>query len=196
MTTKNQLNDTFNDLLCENVNYIKTLYLSRLETKLGTMVALADTNALYLLDFTEGRYLKRHCEELKKETESNIVLGRTSIIDILEKELHLYCEGKIKEFKTPYLLCGTQFQKNVWNKLQKIPYGQTLSYKKVADLIEKPQAMRAVGRANSTNKLVLIVPCHRVINANGDLGGYSGGIKNKQWLLAHEGILMRNSVHE
>lgn len=81
---------------------------------------------------------------------------------------------------------GTAFQKNVWNQLRSIPYGETVTYLKIAELIGNQKAVRAVGAANGKNKISIIVPCHRVIGQNGTLTGYAGGLWRKKWLLEHE----------
>ena len=103
-----------------------------------------------------------------------------------EKELTNYFLGKAKHFKVKLDLQGTEFQKLVWSELSKIPYGQTISYKELAQKIKKPLAVRAVGSANGKNPLCIIVPCHRVIASSGAIGGYSGGLKMKRTLLALE----------
>lgn len=92
----------------------------------------------------------------------------------------------------PVAFGGTPFQQTVWKALQTIPAGKTLSYGQLAAQIGNPNAMRAVGLANSANPIALIVPCHRVIGANGTLTGYGGGMERKQWLLRHEGALPQN----
>ncbi|WP_027632760.1 methylated-DNA--[protein]-cysteine S-methyltransferase [Clostridium hydrogeniformans] len=109
--------------------------------------------------------------------------------EILENtiiQLNEYFNGSRKEFNLRFSLSGTDFQKNVWNELLKIPYGETLSYKDLAIRIGNEKSVRAVGSANGKNKIWIIVPCHRVIGVNGSLNGYAGGIDRKQWLLNHE----------
>jgi AraC family transcriptional regulator of adaptative response/methylated-DNA-[protein]-cysteine methyltransferase len=167
-------------------NADKQLFVSFLHAKVGPMVALADHEYLYLLDFFEGRHLDRHVKAIIQETQSTIVEGKTVIHERVEQELQLFCEGKLQKFTIPLSVHGTLFQKAVWQQLQKIPFGSTMSYGKVATLLQKPKAFRAVAQANSANKIALIIPCHRVINENGKLGGYSGGLSHKQWLLEHE----------
>jgi AraC family transcriptional regulator of adaptative response/methylated-DNA-[protein]-cysteine methyltransferase len=112
--------------------------------------------------------------------------GKTAPILSIEQELRVYFKNGLKRFETPIKMIGTDFQKRVWLALQQIPAGETRSYSDIAKAIEHPRAIRAVGRANGTNTLSIIIPCHRVINANGDLGGYGGGIERKKWLLSHE----------
>jgi len=102
------------------------------------------------------------------------------------KQLDEYFLGKRKEFNVPTLQEGTLFQQAVWKELEKIPYGKTISYLDLAKRLGNAKTIRAAGTANGKNKLAIIVPCHRVIGSNGSLVGYSGGLKNKQWLLEHE----------
>lgn len=104
------------------------------------------------------------------------------------EQLDDYFSGKRKTFDVPLDLHGTDFQKCVWRELQKIPFGKTVSYGNIAKKIKNPQAFRAVGNANNKNPIGIIVPCHRVIGANGKLVGYAGGLNKKKWLLKHEGV--------
>lgn len=101
-------------------------------------------------------------------------------------QLYLYFKGEAKEFKIVYNLKATTFQMKVWAILQLIPYGETISYQQVAHLIDNEKAVRAVGTAISKNPCVITIPCHRVINKNGNIGGFAGGISNKFYLLRHE----------
>lgn len=104
------------------------------------------------------------------------------------RQLQAYFAGELREFKLPLAAVGTAFQKTVWHALCDIPYGQTISYGELARRIDKPKAPRAVGLANGRNPISIIVPCHRVIGANGTLTGYGGGLPRKRWLLRHEGL--------
>lgn len=104
------------------------------------------------------------------------------------RQLGEYFAGKRREFDLPLRLYGTEFQQHVWQMLTRIPYGVTWSYGEQAKRLNKPNASRAVGLANGRNPISIIVPCHRVIGANGSLTGYGGGLERKQWLLAHEGL--------
>jgi len=101
-------------------------------------------------------------------------------------QLQAYFEGRLKTFDLPLGGAGTAFQQQVWQQLQKIPYGTSQSYAELAQAIQNPKACRAVGLANRANPLAIVVPCHRVIGANGKLTGYAGGLQRKQWLLQHE----------
>jgi AraC family transcriptional regulator of adaptative response/methylated-DNA-[protein]-cysteine methyltransferase len=115
-----------------------------------------------------------------------IIPGENKIIKSIEDEIANYFNGKNFTFKTPIHLIGSSFQKLVWEELKKIPPAETRSYLDIAKSLQKPTFFRAVARANGTNQLAIIIPCHRVINSNGELGGYSGGVARKQWLLDHE----------
>jgi methylated-DNA-[protein]-cysteine S-methyltransferase len=104
------------------------------------------------------------------------------------RQLSEYFAGSRRTFDLPLRLEGTAFQQRVWHELTEIPYGETWSYGQLAARIGKPSASRAVGLANGRNPISILVPCHRVIGADGSLTGYGGGLERKQWLLAHEGL--------
>ena len=101
-------------------------------------------------------------------------------------QLHAYFAGTLRRFDLPLAFAGTDFQRMVWNHLRTIPFGATTTYGAIAQTIGRPQAMRAVGAANGANPIPIVVPCHRVIGANGALTGFGGGIGVKRWLLDHE----------
>ncbi|WP_036605613.1 bifunctional transcriptional activator/DNA repair enzyme AdaA [Paenibacillus assamensis] len=165
---------------------IHTLKASWVDTRLGPMIAIADDEALYLLEFVDRRGLEREIERLRQRTKSAIIPGTAPPIHSIEMELTQYFDGKRIEFHTPIRYLGSPFQQKVWGHLRNIPSGETQSYSALATLVGQPTAYRAVARANGANQLAIIVPCHRIINANGDLGGYGGGLSRKQWLLNHE----------
>ncbi|MBM3184336.1 MAG: methylated-DNA--[protein]-cysteine S-methyltransferase [Chlamydiae bacterium] len=142
------------------------------ETPIGSMVAIGDDEFLYFLGFINS--------EFQGEP------GTSSTTLSIQKELEQYFLGKLSSFQTPLFLEGTPFQKRVWEELRKIPFGETQSYADIACAIGKKTAYRAVARANSMNRLAILVPCHRVINTGGALGGYASGIERKKWLLKHE----------
>ncbi|MCI0710927.1 MAG: trifunctional transcriptional activator/DNA repair protein Ada/methylated-DNA--[protein]-cysteine S-methyltransferase [Chloroflexi bacterium] len=155
-----------------------------IETKLGSMLAIASDDALHLLEFADRRGLERAVERLRKN--AAIVPGRSGPIDQIEAELQAYFAGKLAAFTTPVALNGTDFQQKVWQALCDIPCGETRSYAELAAEVGKPSAVRAVAQANGANQLAIIIPCHRVINADGKLGGYGGGLVRKKWLIEHE----------
>lgn len=111
-----------------------------------------------------------------------------------ERQLIEYFEGRRRVFDLRYELLGTDFQKDVWNAVASIPYGRTSSYRDIAHLIGRPEASRAVGAANGANPIPIVIPCHRVIGANGSLTGYGGGLPLKRRLLALEGALRAPST--
>lgn len=163
-----------------------TLTSSTFMTPLGQMIAIANECTLYLLEFVDGRGVDKEIEKLQIATNSTITAGSTPAIQSIKTELALYFNGALKEFKTPIHILGTPFQKSVWSALQQIPYGHTRSYAQQANVVSNKSACRAVGTANGANQLAIIIPCHRIINSNGKLGGYAGGLDRKQWLLALE----------
>ena len=162
------------------------LYKSTFSTSRGFMIAIADNEALYLLEFVTRKGLNEEIERLCFRTKRDIVSGRTTITDRIEQELNLYFAGSLTAFTTRVAFVGTPFQQKVWHALQTIPFGKTISYKELAQQVGNPTSSRAVARANATNQLALIVPCHRVIASNGLLGGYAAGVQLKQDLLRHE----------
>ncbi len=164
-------------------NILKTSWI---DTQLGPMIAIADEEALYLLEFVDRRGLEREIERLRQKTKSAIIPGRTQPITSIESELNQYFDGRLSEFKTPIVMLGSPFQKSVWEELIKIPAGETRSYSEIATAIGKPSAFRAVAQANGANQLSIVIPCHRVINTNGELGGYGGGLTRKKWIISHE----------
>lgn len=164
----------------------RTLKVSLFNTQLKPMIAISSDTCLYLLEFLDRKNLKANIFKLKKQVNAIIIEGKTKLIASIESEIDSYFKGELKEFKTPTCFIGTEFQKLVWESLIKIPFGETRSYKDIAVSLDRPKSFRAVARANSTNKIIIAVPCHRVINTDGGLGGYSAGIEKKRELLSHE----------
>jgi methylated-DNA-[protein]-cysteine S-methyltransferase len=116
-----------------------------------------------------------------------------TFLDQAEAELMEYLAGKRRKFSVALDVSGTEFQKRVWHQLRQIPFGQTVSYREIAQRLGQPKAVRAVGTANGRNPVSVIVPCHRVIAADGTLGGYSGGLSRKTRLLGIEGVRVKSS---
>lgn len=136
-------------------------------------------SGIYFGDFSEISdeiYMKKNTETIE-----NVFL-----------QLEEYFEGKRQEFDIKILMRGTEFQKKVWNALMEIPYGKAVSYKYIAEKIGNPNASRAVGNANNKNRIMILIPCHRVIGKDGKLVGYAGGLDKKKKLLKIEGILLRD----
>jgi AraC family transcriptional regulator of adaptative response/methylated-DNA-[protein]-cysteine methyltransferase len=178
----------------------RALFAAWLDTPLGPMTAIADERALYLLEFVDRRGLEREIERLRQRQKAGIAPGRTAPIVQIEAELKDYFAGRSMTFKTPIARSGSPFQNAVWDALLTIPPGETWSYADLARTVGRPKAMRAAGTANGANQLAIVIPCHRVINANGELGGYAGGLPRKRWLLDHErsmraaGTVTRNAA--
>jgi AraC family transcriptional regulator of adaptative response/methylated-DNA-[protein]-cysteine methyltransferase len=157
-----------------------------LDTPLGAMVAVAGPEGLSLLEFADRRGLESQIASLRKRLGCTIVPGPAEPLDVIADELARYFAGTLTRFTVPLELAGTPFQLAVWRRLMEIPYSETLSYSRLADHVGRPGAQRAVGRANGDNRLAIVVPCHRVVRADGSLCGYGGGLWRKQWLLDHE----------
>jgi AraC family transcriptional regulator of adaptative response/methylated-DNA-[protein]-cysteine methyltransferase len=117
-----------------------------------------------------------------------VVPGTNKHLKRLEKELADYFAGTRREFSVPLVYPGSPFQQQVWEELLRVPYGKTRSYQELATAVGNPAAVRAVGRANGLNRIAILIPCHRIVNKNGDLGGYGGGLRRKQYLLNMEQV--------
>lgn len=113
------------------------------------------------------------------------------VVDEAVRQIAEYFDRKRREFEIDISFAGTDFQKQVWRQLLRVPYGKVASYKKIATSVNKPKAVRAVGAANGRNPISIIVPCHRIIGSNGKLVGYGGGLWRKEWLLEHEGYYIK-----
>jgi len=160
---------------------METIYYSGIPSRLLKNVFVASTEkGLCMVDYatTEKNFLKK----LKERFRGRAIRDNRSNREILS-QLKGYLEGRLMRFDCLLDLRGTSFQKKVWRALVKIPYGQTRSYKDVAKAIGHPKAFRAVGNANGSNAIPLVVPCHRVIESNGGLGGFGHGIRFKKRLL-------------
>jgi methylated-DNA-[protein]-cysteine S-methyltransferase len=176
-----------------------TLMLDRMTTPIGIMYLVFDDQArLRALDWQdhEDRFLdllKRHYGQKGRD----FALADAPLPVGLRAPMEKYFGGDIGAIDSIPVHChGSDFQKTVWHELRHIPGGTTISYGQLATRIGKPNAMRAVGLANGANPISIVVPCHRVIGANGTLTGYGGGLARKQWLLQHEGARALSSTPE
>lgn len=160
--------------------------VTRIETPLGTMLAGAVKDGICLLEFTDRTMLETELKHLSQLLNAYIIQGTNPHFATLEQQLNEYFEGKRKEFSIPLVTPGTKFQQMVWRELQAIPYGSTRTYRQQAAALKKPEAVRAVARANGMNRIAIIIPCHRVIGSDGHLTGYGGGLAKKKWLLELE----------
>lgn len=184
-----------------------TLFSRHIQSPIGAMLALADDTGLRLLDFVDRRGIERHIQTIRRVLSCPITLGQHAMLDLVEHELEKYFAAKPSAFTTtsssaglqPHVagiplapispggtIGGSPFQRSAWAELRRIPPGQTRTYAQQARAIGNPNAVRAVARANGENFLSLIIPCHRVIGADGSMTGYGGGTDRKRWLLIHE----------
>ena len=148
-------------------------YITYLQTPIGQIKITANDKAV-----TSVHFVKKG--EKVKSGKPNTVTRQC------KKQLKEYFAGRRKKFELPLELEGTEFQKQVWTELLNIPFGKTASYGEIAKRIKNEKAVRAVGGANNKNKIAIVIPCHRVIGADGNLTGYAGGMWRKEWLLKHE----------
>ncbi len=162
------------------------LFAERIETPLGGMIAVADDEGLRLLEFADRRATERELSILRKRLRTNIVPGEHPHLQTIRSQLADYFSGRKLEFDIPLAPVGSAFQRRAWEILRSIPVGETRSYSWMARQLGDENARRAVGRANGTNMICIVIPCHRVIRADGTLCGYGGGLWRKKWLLDHE----------
>lgn len=159
-----------------------------LSTPVGELLLTAEDAGL-----TGVYFEQRHHEPTYPETwrhASGQTGAASGVLAAARAQLGAYFDGELTEFAIPLAATGTPFQRSVWGALGGIPYGETISYAEMARRLGIPRAVRAVGGANGRNPLPIIVPCHRVIGADGSLTGFGGGIERKRWLLQHEGALL------
>ena len=171
---------------------MKTTFYSTMPSPIGELTLVSDGSALI------GIYMERRLQE-PPEPENGIAAGSRpegwvregwirddDVLGEARRQLAAYFDGTLTAFDLPIDMRGTPFQLQVWEALRSIPFGETVSYAEIARRIGNATAVRAVGAANGRNPVSIIVPCHRVIGADGSLTGYGGGIERKKWLLAHE----------
>ncbi len=163
-----------------------TLQVTRILSPLGPLLAAADRHHLCVLEFADRKNLESQFNRLAQILNCQFCPGENPIIRKTAKQLREYFDGDRRAFDLPVLIEGTEFQKAVWSELRQLSFGKTCSYESIANKIGRPNAQRAVGRANSDNRMSIILPCHRVIRSDGQLSGYGGGLRRKQWLLDHE----------
>jgi len=162
------------------------MFAERIETPLGGMIAVADDVGLRLVEFVDRRATERELSILRKRLRTNIVPGEHPHLETIRGQLVDYFSGRKLEFDIPLAPVGSDFQLRAWEILRSIPVGETRSYSWMAKQLGDENARRAVGRANGTNMICIVIPCHRVIRADGTLCGYGGGLWRKKWLLEHE----------
>ena len=154
---------------------------------IGLIYLSADEIGLRNVEFIENIYDEN--EIFKKEKTKEILFSNSEILKNAIEQLRKYFEKSLTEFSVPVNLDGTDFQKSVWNELTLVPFGETRSYLKQAIALKNEKAIRAVAKANGSNPIAIIIPCHRIIGSDGSLTGYAGELWRKKWLLEHEGFL-------
>jgi AraC family transcriptional regulator of adaptative response/methylated-DNA-[protein]-cysteine methyltransferase len=165
---------------------MQAIYMSKIDTPLGQMIVCCVAEGICLLEFADRPELGMEMQQLERRLQANISVAKHAHIEQCEEELAAYFNGSRKIFTVPLVMLGTEFQQLVWRQLQEIPFGSTRTYKQQAKALDRLKAIRAVAGANGSNKIAIMIPCHRVIGTNGTLTGYAGGLQRKQWLLAHE----------
>lgn len=156
---------------------MSSMSYTMMNSPVGPLLLAGDESGLRLVHFASGRR--------PKSPQRGWTDDSAPFKEVI-RQLKAYFDGKLKDFELPLVLDGTEFQLLVWSNLQKIPYGETVSYGQLARRIGSPEAARAVGLANGSNPIPIIIPCHRVIGSNGDLTGFGGGLPVKKRLLALE----------
>lgn len=158
----------------------RVLYYKTIPSPIGPLRLMASERGLCAVLFNAGRNTRLNCEGLLEQSDEHPVLMKA------EKQLNEYFAGRRKDFDLTLDMRGTVFQVKAWRELQKIPYGQTISYGEQARRLGDAGKARAVGMANGRNPLPIVVPCHRVIGVSGALTGFAGGLPIKEFLLGHE----------
>ena len=164
----------------------QTLLYKRFDTPLGPMVTVAGDAGVCLLEFGDRRMLESEFADLQRRLEAVILPGSNPHIEAILTQLAEYFAHERTQFDVSLLTPGTTFQNRVWQALLQSPFGESRSYGEIAAAIGEPAAVRAVGAANGMNRIAIVIPCHRVVGANGALTGYGGGLWRKDWLLKHE----------
>ncbi len=157
--------------------------LAWLDSPLGPLVVGATDEGVCLLEFSDPKRLEAQVASVRKAFGLPVVPGSNGHLDRLKEELAAYFAGTLRCFTVPLVYPGTPFQRRVWDALRTIPYGEVRSYADIARAVGVPKAVRAVGRTNGLNRIAIAIPCHRVVNKGGALGGYGGGLRRKQFLL-------------
>jgi len=163
-----------------------SIIIHRFTTPLGPMFVCATVRGICLLEFTDRRMLETEFRDLQRLLKARIMFGENRHTRQAEQELNEYFLGTRQQFDLLLDIPGSDFQRDVWQGLRTIPYGQTTHYQAFSILIQRPAAIRAVANANGANRVAIVIPCHRVIGKDGSMTGYGGGIARKEWLIEHE----------
>ena len=183
------LRDAFSEIIGETAgkaDRAMAIHLGWVDTPIGPLIAGSREGNLILLEFTNRQRMETQIETLKKRFKAAFLPEDDAVIKQTRRELYEYFAGKRRDFTIPLDYPGTPFETKVWDELLRIPYGETRSYEQLAKITSSKGAVRAVGSANGRNRIAIVIPCHRVVNKSGALGGYGGGLWRKQTLLALE----------
>lgn len=164
----------------------RRVFVDAVDSPLGPLLLGTTGRGLCLLEFADADEPAAKLERFARRFDVEVVPGRSAIGEELAGELAAYFAGTLEDFRTPLDLLGTDFQQRAWRALREIPYGETRSYADQARAIDAPRAVRAVARANGQNRIVIVVPCHRVIGSDGSLTGYGAGVWRKEFLIELE----------
>ncbi len=162
------------------------LFNTELPSPLGPLALGATDSGICLCEFHDRRALDTERRDLQQHFGAAFEQGTNDHLALLARELEAYFAGSLRAFTVPLDTPGSPFERAVWHRLVEIPYGTTTSYGALARALGKPGAPRAVGRANGRNRVAIVIPCHRVIESDGSLRGYGGGLDRKRWLIDHE----------
>lgn len=175
-------------LLISLPRMIRNVHYAVMESPVGPLLIAATEKGLRCLQFHRGKLPEPAKDELTKD---ELWIESRARLQPYQDQINAYFRGELRDFTCKLDLVGTEFQKQCWNALLRIPYGATCSYAEIARQVGRPQAFRAVGQANHNNPIPIIIPCHRVLGANGTLTGYGGGLETKEKLLRLEGASFR-----
>ncbi len=167
-----------------------SIYKYSLHTPLGDMLAAAADQGICFLEFCDQASLQRQLARVERRLGEKAEPGENDHLKQLEVEIDEYFKGNRKVFEVSLVYPGTRFQQSVWQALLAIPYGETRTYRQLALQLSGALSARAVGSANGSNPIAIVIPCHRLINSQGGLSGYGGGLWRKQKLLELEGVLL------
>ncbi len=156
---------------------VSAVFYTTIESPVGPLLLAGDSSAVRLVSFVSSKRSALPQVSWKQD--------RAPFAEVI-RQLRAYFRGELKKFNLPLAMEGTDFQLRVWNALRAIPYGETVSYAQLAERIGNPKAVRAVGSANGSNPIPIIIPCHRVVGSNGSLTGFGGGLSTKRKLLELE----------
>jgi len=167
------------------------IFWTRIETPVHPMVLVEEDGKLVEIKLSDAELPDEVIQEELEQHDPDAYQQDSPFLNRVEAEIKEYFNGKRTAFNVDYIFQGTEFHRKVWTVIASIPYGETLTYGEIAEIIDKPNAARAVGNACGKNPIPVIVPCHRVLAANGKLGGYGGGLEVKRALLELEGITFK-----